>query len=75
MCSNVGPSYKGDEYEQLLQYVAYEAERSKRGGDEEEDEEEKEKRLWYAPWRKVKISGSQDRKVSLYGIALRVWYE
>ncbi|GAA5900180.1 plasma-membrane proton-efflux P-type ATPase [Sporobolomyces salmoneus] len=60
-----GPEYKGDEYEQLLQFVAYEAERSKRGGneDEEEDSGDHEKRLWYAPWKKVRVQGTGDRKV------------
>ncbi|GAA5951941.1 hypothetical protein JCM21900_000097 [Sporobolomyces salmonicolor] len=58
-----GPEFKGDEYEQLLQYVAFEAEKAKRGGDDETDEEEKEKRLWYAPWKKVKVQSTTERKI------------
>ncbi|GAA5931746.1 plasma-membrane proton-efflux P-type ATPase [Sporobolomyces koalae] len=55
-----GPQFHGDEYEQLLQYVAYEAEKSKRGGDSEEEEDvHHEKRLWYAPWKKVAVPQDQ----------------
>lgn len=45
----------------LLRYVKSEAERLKRAGsgqDDNEDEETQYKRLWYAPWKKVKVGGS-----------------
>ncbi|KPV76078.1 uncharacterized protein RHOBADRAFT_53071 [Rhodotorula graminis WP1] len=59
-----GPDFKGDEYEKLIQFVEYEAERSKRGGDDEdEDEEIHEKRLWYAPWKKVAVQSDKTKKV------------
>ncbi|GAA5999350.1 plasma-membrane proton-efflux P-type ATPase [Rhodotorula paludigena] len=59
-----GPEFKGDEYEQLIQYVDFEAERSKRGGDERQgDEEEEEKRVWYAPWKTKKVKSDKAKKV------------
>ncbi|BGP14084.1 hypothetical protein JCM10213_002379 [Rhodosporidiobolus nylandii] len=51
------PEYTGDEYEQLLQYVEFQAQKAKRGGDDEEDEGEKQtKRVWYAPWKTKTVS-------------------
>lgn len=63
--ATTGPQFSGDEYDQLLQYVDYEAERSKRGGgdDDDEDEELVEKRPWYAPWKKVKQPSTKAKKI------------
>ncbi|GAA5829676.1 hypothetical protein JCM11251_000246 [Rhodosporidiobolus azoricus] len=58
-----GPEFTGDEYEKLLQYVEYEAQRAKRGGNEDDDEEIKYKRRWYAPWKKVAIKSDKTAKV------------
>ncbi|GAA6026780.1 hypothetical protein JCM8097_005856 [Rhodosporidiobolus ruineniae] len=59
-----GPNFSGDEYEALLQYVEFEAQKSKRGGDDDEDEGEvKEKRVWYAPWKKTKVKSEGTGKV------------
>ncbi|GAA5992525.1 hypothetical protein JCM10908_000864 [Rhodotorula pacifica] len=59
------PQFTGDEYEQLLQYVEYEAQRSKRGGsqDDQDEEEGEEKRLWYAPWKKVRTQSTRVKAV------------
>ncbi|GAA6001204.1 hypothetical protein JCM10207_007463 [Rhodosporidiobolus poonsookiae] len=58
-----GPEFKGGEYEQLLQYVEFEAQKAKRGGDDDDEEEVEEKRLWYAPWKKQKITTDKAMKV------------
>jgi H+-transporting ATPase len=50
----------------LLRYVADQAEKQKnkaKGGDEDEDKDAKYKRLWYAPWKKVRMGGGA-KKVS-----------
>ncbi|TFK55483.1 hypothetical protein OE88DRAFT_1731178 [Heliocybe sulcata] len=54
-----------DEYMRLLEYIDYEAQRVKCGGDEGEGEdEEKEWRVWYAPWKKVTVKEERKRKGS-----------
>ncbi|BGP46266.1 hypothetical protein JCM10450v2_002108 [Rhodotorula kratochvilovae] len=58
------PEFKGDEYDQLIQYVEFEAERAKRRGDaDDEGEEVREERVWYAPWRKRVIKSDKEKKV------------
>ncbi|GBE83569.1 hypothetical protein BKA93DRAFT_127854 [Sparassis latifolia] len=58
------PYEGGDEYDVLLHYAHDEAAKLSHGEDEEEDKDEgKMVRLWYAPWKKVKKGGKQERKV------------
>uniref|UniRef100_A0A0K3CLV9 P-type H(+)-exporting transporter n=1 Tax=Rhodotorula toruloides TaxID=5286 RepID=A0A0K3CLV9_RHOTO len=58
------PEFQGDEYEKLLAYVDYEAERNKHGGDDDEDEEDgEEKRVWYAPWKKRRVGSAKAKKI------------
>lgn len=52
--------WEGEEYDVLLRYVKQESERlknKKQQGDDDE-EETKYKRVWYAPWKKVKVGGA-----------------
>ncbi|GAA5913171.1 hypothetical protein JCM6882_005807 [Rhodosporidiobolus microsporus] len=58
-----GPEYSGDEYEKLLQFVEFEAQKAKRGGDDEDEEETKYKRVWYAPWKKQAVKSDKGLKV------------
>ncbi|KAL8276126.1 hypothetical protein RQP46_011475 [Phenoliferia psychrophenolica] len=54
----------GDEYEILLRFVADEAEKAKHKTDEGEDEDEgKTKRVWYMPWKTVKVKSDKEKKV------------
>ncbi|KAI5474748.1 plasma-membrane proton-e [Pseudohyphozyma bogoriensis] len=55
----------GDEYEILLRYVADEEqkEKDKQGADDDEDEGGEDKRVWYMPWKKVKVKNDKDKKV------------
>jgi len=52
--------WEGEEYDVLLRFVKQESERLKsaKSGGEDEEEETTYKRVWYAPWRKVKVGGS-----------------
>lgn len=52
--------WEGEEYDVLLRFVKEESERLKsaKSGGEDEEEEATYKRVWYAPWRKVKVGGS-----------------
>lgn len=60
----VEPEFQGDEYEKLLAFVDYEAERNKHGGDDDDDEEQvEEKRVWYAPWKTRKVKSEKAKKV------------
>jgi len=54
------PEWEGEEYDVLLRFVKQESERLKSAKSNAEDEEEEStyKRVWYAPWRKVKVGGS-----------------
>jgi len=54
------PEWEGEEYDVLLRFVKEESERLKsaKSGGEDEEEEATYKRVWYAPWRKVKVGGS-----------------
>ncbi|KIJ61297.1 hypothetical protein HYDPIDRAFT_177061 [Hydnomerulius pinastri MD-312] len=62
--SNDVERYQGDEYDVLLRYAADEAEKLRGAGEDEDKEEEGTyKRLWYAPWKKVKTGGVAERKV------------
>lgn len=58
------PEFQGDEYEKLLAFVDYEAERNKHGGDDDDDEDQvEEKRVWYAPWKTRKVKSEKAKKV------------
>ncbi|KIK53982.1 hypothetical protein GYMLUDRAFT_49059 [Collybiopsis luxurians FD-317 M1] len=54
---------QGDEYEVLLKYVEIEAGKQARGEDEDEEDEGEVKRLWYAPWKKVRKSSEKEKNV------------
>lgn len=58
---------KGGEYEILLRYVADEAEKdkSKKDKGDDSDSDVEDKRLWYAPWRKVKVQSDKEKKVTI----------
>lgn len=60
------PKYEGEEYDVLLRYAKDQAELASKGGAEEDEDEEGEgqrKRVWYAPWRTVKVESDKERKV------------
>jgi H+-transporting ATPase len=65
--SSTAPSDEhGDEYEILLRYVENESKKASRSQDDEEEEDDAAsgyKRVWYAPWRKVKKDGKRSSKV------------
>lgn len=51
---------QGDEYSNLVKYIS--TYRDKSGAQEEGDGEEKEKRLWYAPWKRVVVTKTGETK-------------
>ncbi|KAJ7834384.1 plasma-membrane proton-e [Mycena olivaceomarginata] len=60
------PKYEGEEYDVLLRYAKDQAELASKGGTEEDEDEEGEgqrKRVWYAPWRTVKVESDKERKI------------
>ncbi|KAL0952428.1 hypothetical protein HGRIS_006701 [Hohenbuehelia grisea] len=65
-------TYDGDEYEALLKFVEVEAAKASRKESEEEEEDVKEKRLWYAPWKKVKLASKSQKKVNCSDTFTRV---
>jgi H+-transporting ATPase len=56
---------KGDEYDNLLRYVADEAEKARRKRGDASDEERQYKRLWYAPWKKIQLKSEKERKACI----------
>lgn len=62
----VSVAYEGDEYEVLLRYAEDEAKKlQNKKDDQDEDGEVQTKRLWYAPWKKVKVESGAEKKVGL----------
>ncbi|KAJ7743738.1 plasma-membrane proton-e [Mycena maculata] len=62
--NNEAPRYEGDEYNVLLQYAKDQAAlASKPGDDEDEDGDRRQKRLWYAPWKKVNVKNEKEKKI------------
>ncbi|KAJ7223598.1 hypothetical protein GGX14DRAFT_694453 [Mycena pura] len=58
------PSYDGEEYDALLRYVRDQAALVSEGGDDDDDEGEgQQKRLWYAPWKKVTVKSDKEKKI------------
>ncbi|CEQ40010.1 SPOSA6832_01592, partial [Sporobolomyces salmonicolor] len=57
------PTFTGDEYEQLLQYVAVEADKIKASDAAGEEGEWVEKRVWYMPWRTKRVRTDIESKV------------
>ncbi|KAH9942776.1 hypothetical protein B0H21DRAFT_779923 [Amylocystis lapponica] len=57
--------YEGDdEYEIILRYANDEAAKMLHRGDDADDEDEgSTKRLWYAPWKKVKKESTKEKKI------------
>ncbi|KAJ7441468.1 plasma-membrane proton-e [Mycena galericulata] len=57
-------SYDGEEYEVLLRYAKDQAALASKGSDEDDDEgEHQQKRLWYAPWKKVTVKSDKEKKI------------
>lgn len=55
----------GDEYEILLRYVNDEAEKANHKEDRNDDDGEgKMKRVWYMPWKQVRVASEKEKKVS-----------
>ncbi|GAA5871595.1 hypothetical protein JCM8547_007093 [Rhodosporidiobolus lusitaniae] len=59
---NKMPDFKGDEMDTLLQYVEWEANKAKHSKDDDDEEEVQMKRVWYAPWKRVRVD-SEAKKV------------
>ncbi|ETW74592.1 P-type ATPase [Heterobasidion irregulare TC 32-1] len=58
------PYADGDEYELLLRYANEQAAKLSHSGEDDRDEEQPEyRRLWYAPWKKVKKQSLKEKKV------------
>ncbi|TDL15261.1 plasma-membrane proton-e [Rickenella mellea] len=56
--------YQGDEYDIILKYAQDEAAKAAHGGEDENAEDEGQtKRLWYAPWKKVKTGNEKEKQV------------
>lgn len=58
--------WEGEEYDVLLRYVEDQANKAKNRGKEEDDEDDDDKdakytRVWYAPWKKVKVGGKEKK--------------
>lgn len=63
------PEWEGEEYDVLLRYVEDQANKAKNKGKEEDDGDDDDKdakytRVWYAPWKKVKVGG-KEKKASI----------
>lgn len=54
---------QGDEYDNLLQYVADEAVKAKRKTADDDDDENHYTRPWYAPWKKIKVKSEKESEV------------
>lgn len=74
-CASVVGYEKGDEYEILLRYVQDQAELARHKRDEAAAADEGETmRLWYAPWKKVKVQSVKEKTVSpcMKGLCLNI---
>jgi H+-transporting ATPase len=57
--------YEGEEYDVLLRYAQDQAALANKQGEDDNNDDKQQKRLWYAPWKKVKVESDQEKKVRL----------
>ncbi|KAJ6620759.1 putative hydrogen-exporting ATPase [Mycena sp. CBHHK59/15] len=61
---DAAPSYEGDEYDVLLRYANDQAAlANKHDGDDDDEGDRPQKRLWYAPWKKVTVKSDKEKKI------------